>query len=123
MEAEYPAIFNWILEGRDRFIANGYKLTDSKELENVMDEYQSESSTVMKFMYQMNYLCRYEEIADIEPKWMSSAILYRKYCKWCRDNNAKEENVTKYSDVFFRKPVIVKKEPRMVRCMVCMEQP
>lgn len=32
-----------------------------------MDEYQSESSTVMKFMYQMNYLCRYEEIADIEP--------------------------------------------------------
>ena len=39
----------WILEGRDRFIANGYKLTDSKELENVMDEYQSESSTVMKF--------------------------------------------------------------------------
>ena len=74
MEAEYPAIFNWILEGRDRFIANGYKLTDSKELENVMDEYQSESSTVMKFMYQMNYLCRYEEIADIEPKWMSSAF-------------------------------------------------
>ena len=42
LEAEYPAIFNWILEGRDRFIANGYKLTDSKELENVMDEYQSE---------------------------------------------------------------------------------
>ena len=36
LEAEYPAIFNWILEGRDRFIANGYKLTDSKELENVM---------------------------------------------------------------------------------------
>lgn len=84
LEAEYPAIFNWILEGRDRFIANGYKLTDSKELENVMDEYQSESSTVMKFMYQMNYLCRYEEIADIEPKWMSSAILYRKYCNGAR---------------------------------------
>ena len=99
LEAEYPAIFNWILEGRDRFIANGYKLTDSKELENVMDEYQSESSTVMKFMYQMNYLCRYEEIADIEPKWMSSAILYRKYCKWCRDNNAKEENVTVFGRI------------------------
>jgi phage/plasmid-associated DNA primase len=27
LEAEYPAIFNWILEGRDRFIANGYRLT------------------------------------------------------------------------------------------------
>lgn len=64
-----------------------------------MDEYQSESSTVMKFMYQMNYLCRYEEIADIEPKWMSSAILYRKYCKWCRDNNAKEENVTVFGRI------------------------
>ena len=56
-------------------------------------------STVMKFMYQMNYLCRYEEIADIEPKWMSSAILYRKYCKWCRDNNAKEENVTVFGRI------------------------
>lgn len=99
LEAEYPAIFNWILEGRDRFIANGYKLTDSKELEKVMDEYQAESSTVMKFMYQMNYLCRYEEIADAEPKWMSSAVLYRRYCKWCKDNNAKEENVTVFGRI------------------------
>ena len=26
LEREYSAIFNWILEGRDRFISNGYRL-------------------------------------------------------------------------------------------------
>lgn len=56
LEREYSAIFNWILEGRDRFISNGYKLSENKKLDKVMDEYQAESSTVMKFMYQMNYL-------------------------------------------------------------------
>ena len=96
LKAEYPAIFNWILEGRDRFVANGYKLTDSKELEKVMDEYQSESSTVMKFMFQMNYLCRYEDVCDLEPKWMSSTILYRRYVRWCKDNEVKEENSTRF---------------------------
>lgn len=108
LEHEYPAIFNWILEGRDRFINNGYKLTDSKELDKVMDEYQSESSTVMRFMFQMNYMCRYENIVDAEPKWVTSASLYQKYLKWCDDNHVETpENVTKFgrilSDAGYRK--------------------
>lgn len=108
LEHEYPAIFNWILEGRDRFINNGYKLTDSKELDKVMDEYQSESSTVMRFMFQMNYMCRYEDILDAEPKWVSSQILYERYLKWCDDNKIEQpENVTRFgrilSDAGYRK--------------------
>lgn len=108
LEHEYPAIFNWILEGRDRFINNGYKLTDSKELDKVMDEYQSESSTVMRFMFQMNYMCRYENIVDAEPKWITSAVLYQRYLRWCDDNQIDNpENVTKFgrilSDAGYRK--------------------
>lgn len=99
LEKEYPAIFNWILEGRDRFISNGYKLTDSAVLEKVMDEYQSESNTVMRFMYQMKYLCRYEDVVDAEPKWISSSSLYRKYAKWCKENDIQEENVTSFGRI------------------------
>lgn len=106
------------MEGRDRFIANGYKLTDSKDLETVMDEYQSESSTVMKFMYQMNYMCRYEDVADVEPKWMSSAVLYRRYSKWCKDNDIKEENMTVFGRILSEAGYRKKRTPK-VRCMVC----
>lgn len=99
LEREYSAIFNWILEGRDRFIANGYKLSENKKLDKVMDEYQSESSTVMRFMYQMNYLRTYEDVTDVEPKWMPSVILYRKYRKWCKENGINEENLTRFGRI------------------------
>lgn len=99
LEREYSAIFNWILEGRDRFIANGYKLTENKKLDKVMDEYQAESSSVMKFMFQMNYLRTYEDVSDVEPKWMASTILYKRYRKWCKENNVTEENVTRFGRI------------------------
>lgn len=108
MESEYSAIFNWILQGRDRFITNGYKLSECKVLDDVMDEYQSESSTVMQFMFQMKYMCRYEDIIDAEPKWINSTTLYQRYLKWCDDNNVEiRENSTKFgrilSDAGYRK--------------------
>lgn len=99
LECEYSAIFNWILEGRDRFIANGYKLSDNKKLDKIMDEYQAESSSVMKFMFQMNYLRTYEDVSDVEPKWMSSTILYTKYRKWCKENSVTEENATRFGRI------------------------
>nr|DAW71471.1 MAG TPA: dsDNA helicase [Caudoviricetes sp.] len=99
LEREYSAIFNWILEGRDRFIANGYKLSENKKLDKVMDEYQAESSTVMKFMFQMNYLRTYEDVSDVEPKWMPSTILYKRYRKWCKENSITEENVTRFGRI------------------------
>ena len=99
LEKEYSAIFNWILIGRDRFISNGYKLTDSKILEVVMDEYQSESSSVMSFMYKMKYLRAYDFVVDAEPKWMGAHVLYRKYEKWCRQNNVEIENITKFGRI------------------------
>lgn len=108
LRIEYPAIFNWILEGRDRFINNGYKLTDSKELDKVMDEYQSESSTVMQFMYQMQYKNCLSDVVDVEARWISSKILHQRYLKWCDDNKIERpENVTKFgiilSDAGYRK--------------------
>lgn len=96
---EYGAIFNWILEGRDRFVGNGYKLSENRKLDRVMDEYQSESSTVMRFMYKMNYLRTYEDVTDVEPKWIPSAILYRRYRKWCKVNGVEEDNVTRFGRI------------------------
>lgn len=99
LEREYGAIFNWILEGRDRFIGNGYRLSEDRGLERVMDEYQAESSTVMRFMYQMGYLRAYEDVSDVEPKWIPSGVLYKRYRRWCGENEVDEESVTRFGRI------------------------
>ncbi len=107
LEKEYPAIFNWVLAGRDRFVANGYKLSDSKELEELLDEYQSSSSSVAHFLYLTGIKCRYEDVAEIEPKWVTAQALYGRYSRWCRDRNTEPENLTKFglimTELGFRK--------------------
>lgn len=87
---EYPAIFNWVIEGRQRFIANGYKLTDSSTLTEVMDEYVAESNSVLNFMHSKKYMRAYEEIADAEPKWYLSSVLYGRYVQWCGKQGIEE---------------------------------
>lgn len=90
---EYPAIFNWVLEGRERFIANGYKLKGGKELERIIEEYRSESSTVLSYMFHMKYSSRIVDPAVVEPSWVYSSTLYKQYIRWCKDNEVNYENM------------------------------
>lgn len=94
---EYPAIFNWIMDGRKEFIRNKYciKLTD--ELTAMMDEYQAESSTVMTFMLSNKYLCRYPE-TSVEPVWVLSSRLFSEYTEWCMANNIAEQDREKINE-------------------------
>lgn len=88
MEAEYPAIFNWMMEGRRMFIENGYKLPVNHDLENAIEEYQSEYDSALKFMMDMGFKRQIsDDVTDIVPRWMSLSSLYSRYTRWCTSNH------------------------------------
>ena len=84
---EYPAIFNWIMEGRKKFVENNYKLPFNHDLEDAIEDYKSEYSTPLKFMMDNGWKRQADpNITDITPRWMSLSSLYERYLKWCTSN-------------------------------------
>lgn len=91
LESDYPAIFNWIMEGRSEFVKNGYKLPTNHDFENAMEEYQSDYDSGLKFMSDQGFKRQLShDVTDITPRWMSLASLYDKYLHWCTSNNVIE---------------------------------
>lgn len=84
---EYPAIFNWAIEGRKRFVENGYKLTECDYINDMIDEYQVMNSNVLEFMTSRKYLRENDTVIDAQPLWKSFNTLYSEYKKWCIYNN------------------------------------
>lgn len=83
---EYPAILNWILEGREKFIQNGYRLPRDTSLSKLVEEQETEFNSVMKFMSLNNYLPR-PEGQFLEPiVWRTLNDLYNEYERWCKHN-------------------------------------
>ncbi len=85
---EYPAIFNWIMEGRKQFVANNYKLPVLHDLEDAVEDYKSEYSTPLKFMMDNGWKRQADpNLTDITPRWMSLSSLYERYLRWCTANH------------------------------------
>ena len=88
LEDEYPAIFNWMMEGRKMFVDNGYKLLVNHDLEDAIEEYQSEYDSALKFMQDMGFKRQIsEDVTDIMPRWMSLSSLHTRYLRWCTANH------------------------------------
>lgn len=88
LEEEYPAIFNWMMEGRKMFVDNGYKLPVNHDLEDAIEEYQSEYDSALKFMQDMGFKRQISgDVTDIIPRWMSLSSLYSRYLRWCTANH------------------------------------
>ncbi len=87
MRDEYPAIFNWIMEGRKMFVANGYKLPVSHDLEDAIEDYKAEYNTALRFMMDNGWRRQISaDITDMTPRWMSLSGLYERYLRWCTSN-------------------------------------
>lgn len=84
--SEYPGILNWILEGRDKFIKNGYRLPADISLDKYIDEERVEFSTVLKFMSLHRYLPRIEGVEVAPMVWIRVSELYGDYSRWCKQN-------------------------------------
>ena len=95
---EYSGIFNWIMDGRDRFVKNGYDFTDRDYIEEKTDEYQAEGNSVMKFMHTMKYRRQPKSDEDM-PRLVLSNMLYSAYDKWCKSNDILPENINTFGGI------------------------
>lgn len=87
MVAEYPGIFNWIVEGRRLFVANGYKLPNEVYLRSIMSKGKADYETALTFMQKKGYQPKVKGV-DIAPRNMIKAVvLYDEYKRWCEMNH------------------------------------
>lgn len=84
--SEYPHIFNWLMEGRKRFVNNKYTYSPCTALSDIMDEYQAESTSVLRFMYDMGLKADDALILDSRAVLAPFTVIYERYLKWCIAN-------------------------------------
>lgn len=111
LKAEYPAILNWMLQGRKRLIDNKYQFSVPTRLQNIVEEYQAESSTVLQFMKAKDYN---RSILDVERqvRWLEAQKLYFAYGKWCVENNVAPESLKKFGTVLTEYGYAKKRTPQ-----------
>lgn len=87
LKAEYPGIFNWMIEGRDRFIQNGYKLTHYQTTETTVEEFLQSTNTVIQYMADAKYYPFDFKAEDKVPVWRTYKTIYDNYVAWCQGND------------------------------------
>ena len=86
MREEYSGILNWILEGRDKFIKNGYRLPTEASINTFVDPDAADYSTVLKFMSIRRYSPRIQGVEISPVIWILQTALYNDYVRWCKQN-------------------------------------
>lgn len=83
LSLELPGIFNWIMEGYDRYKKQGYKFTDAMEGKDILAEYRKDSDPVHTFMLEEVNFDSTDEIGSNRQE------LYTAFKSWCEDNGIK----------------------------------
>lgn len=96
---EYPAILNWILEGRDKFIKNGYRLPEDSAVDKFINDERTEYSTVLKFLKIHRYSARIEGVEVAPLVWVRCIELYNDYKRWCQNNRLDFVGKTVFSHI------------------------
>ena len=79
---ERTAIFNWIMQGRKRIIANKFKFSTSEVVRNANLQYKCENNNVYEWAKSMEF--RSTEVGYEVRRYMSSQWLYEHYMEWCK---------------------------------------
>lgn len=82
MVPEYPGIFNWILEGRRRFIEAGYKFTEAKKVSEKAKDYEIESNSILGYLRENKYSPKRAYIGHT-PTIMPVKSIYQAYTSFC----------------------------------------
>lgn len=85
---EMDIVFNWAYEGLQRLISNNWKITQSQEALNKMEEYKEESDTAYAFY-------KHKLIKSIGSK-ISASALYKDYEEYCTIERLKPMNPTQF---------------------------
>lgn len=89
MRDEYPAIMNWILDGRRRIAADNYIITPSKSAQMAMEEYRGDNNSVYFFLEDKGY----SETGCGDMIQVKSGDLYEEYAEYCRASSLSIENI------------------------------
>lgn len=82
LKEDYSGIFNWILDGKRRLISNGYVFTSTEEMEDVLDECQAESSSVLRYMFARKFRSTHPD-KSLEGCEVLATPLFEDYNRWC----------------------------------------
>lgn len=84
LKAELPGILVWAIEGLERFIRNGKKLSHSDTLDNLEQAYKEDTDSVVMFLERKEY-------KPDNQNQMGLSSLFNGYKAFCKDNNIKPE--------------------------------
>ena len=94
LRAEMSGVFNWILEGRKRILAQKGHFTESQKMKNLVNKIRIESNSVLSFMQENNYFADEPVGVQFTPMAMFSRELmeaYKAYClEWGNKPKAKK---------------------------------
>jgi len=77
LREELPGIFNWAYEGLKRLMANNWKMTESKEMEQSLSEFKEASNPLQQFI---------NEACEINQKaWIDTKSFRKEYENWCKE--------------------------------------
>lgn len=81
--SELSGIFNWIYEGRKRFIRQKGKFTEGDEIKSERSKIRIESNSVLQFLQEMRYSCR--DSRGALRMLYTTKEMYARYEQYCRD--------------------------------------
>lgn len=83
LKEELPGILNWILEGRQRLVKNGYRFTQSKIVNNATYWYERNSNPAVAFVMDEGYSVSPSK-PDDKPENITPTELYDRYVQYCK---------------------------------------
>lgn len=84
---EYSGIFNWILEGRARYIDQHFQFTRCKSIEEAVQNYLENANNVEEWCTAMTYKPMPSDVLEAEPYLLPAKVAYDEYCRWCIAEN------------------------------------
>ncbi len=92
MKAEAEGIFLWAFEGLQRLVANNFRFTESKRIQENREAVKRDNNNIFDFMESIGYI-RIKPDAAI-----SSKDLYNVYRVWCEENSLAPLKSRSFSD-------------------------
>lgn len=92
MRKDYPGIFNWVMQGMESFISNGYKMSGLEKIRENTEEYRQENSTAIRYMRQRRMSAQPGGVYE-QPIMIKASDLYEDYRLWCLDEMVDQADV------------------------------
>ena len=94
LSSEYAGIFNWIVDGRDKFRMNGFRFTETQLVNGQYEEKPITEGNVMLYMMAKNRMKPYPLMAhrgkntEMKASWATLKYLFQNYTMWCRGHSS-----------------------------------